>query len=69
MGSTKPFSVEIEYEITRPLWNQRVGLFVRTSAGVYVFDSQNADDPEFHIRRDRGFCDIPAGITRSEEAT
>jgi hypothetical protein len=45
MESTKPFSMEIEYEITRPLWNLRVGFFLRTSAGV-VLDSQDADDPE-----------------------
>jgi hypothetical protein len=55
MESTKRFSVEIEYEITRPLWDLQVGFFLRTSAGVYVFDSQNADDPEFHFRRDQGY--------------
>jgi lipopolysaccharide transport system ATP-binding protein len=64
--STKPFSVEIEYEISRPLWNLRVGFFLRTSAGVYVFDSHDADDPEFRSGGDPGHytacCDIPGNL-------
>jgi len=64
--STKPFSVEIEYEITGPLWNLRVGFFLRTSAGGYVFDSHDADDPEFRSRRGPGHytacCHIPGNL-------
>jgi lipopolysaccharide transport system ATP-binding protein len=64
--STKPFSVEIEYEITRPLWNLRVGFFLRTSAGGYVFDSHDADDPESRSGRDPGHytacCHIPGNL-------
>jgi len=64
--STKAFSVEIEYEITRPLWNLRVGFFLRTSAGGYVFDSHDADDPEFRSGRDLGHytacCHIPGNL-------
>ncbi len=64
--STKAFSVEIEYEVTKPLWNLRVGFFLRTSAGVYVFDSHDADDPEFRSRRDPGHyttcCQIPGNL-------
>ena len=64
--STKPFSVEIEYEITKPLWNVRVGFFLRTSAGVYVFDSHDADDPEFRSGRNPGHytacCHIPGNL-------
>src|ERR1700720_1760276 len=64
--STKPFSVEIEYGITRPLWNLRVGFFLRTSAGGYVFDSHDADDPEFRSGRDPGHytacCHIPGNL-------
>jgi lipopolysaccharide transport system ATP-binding protein len=64
--STKPFCVEIEYEITRPLWNLRVGFFLRTAAGVYVFDSHDADDPEFRSGRDPGHyiacCQIPGNL-------
>lgn len=64
--STKPFCVEIEYEITRPLWNLRVGFFLRTSAGGYVFDSHDADDPEFRSGRDPGHytscCHVPGNL-------
>jgi len=64
--STTPFSVEIEYEITRPLWNLRVGFFLRTSAGVYVLDSHDADDAGFRSRRDPGHyaasCHIPGNL-------
>jgi lipopolysaccharide transport system ATP-binding protein len=64
--STKPFSVEIEYEITKPLWNLRVGFFLRTSSGIYVFDSHDADDPEFRSDRAPGHytscCHIPGNL-------
>jgi lipopolysaccharide transport system ATP-binding protein len=64
--NTKPFSVEIEYEITKPLWNLRVGFFIRTTAGGYVFDSHDADDPEFRSRRGPGHytacCHIPGNL-------
>jgi lipopolysaccharide transport system ATP-binding protein len=64
--STKPFSVEIEYEITKPLWNLRVGFFLRTSAGGYLFDSHDADGPEFRSSRDPGHytacCYIPGNL-------
>ncbi len=64
--NTKPFSVEIEYEITKPLWNLQVGFFLRTTAGLYVLDSHDADDPEFRSGRDPGHytacCHIPGNL-------
>jgi hypothetical protein len=48
------------------LWNLRVGFFLRTSAGAYVFDSHDADDPEFRSGGDPGHytacCHIPGNL-------
>lgn len=64
--STKSFSVEIEYEVTKPLWNLRVGFILRTSTGAYILDSHDADDPEFRSARTPGYytavCIVPGNF-------
>ncbi len=64
--STKPFFVEVEYEVTETLWNLRVGFILKTSAGSYVLDSHDVDDPEYRSTRTPGYylavCTVPGSF-------
>lgn len=44
--STEPFSVEFKYELKKPVSALRVGLYLLTLRGEYVFVSYDTDDPE-----------------------
>ena len=43
--STEPFSIEIEYQIKKPIKGLRVGIYLLTSHGEFVFTSFDTDDP------------------------
>jgi homopolymeric O-antigen transport system ATP-binding protein len=66
LENTKPFTVEIDYAITKPLWNLRVGFSLRTSDGLCVFTTYDADHAEFQCRRAPGHytacCEIPRNL-------
>ena len=58
--------MEIDYAITKPLWNLWVGFSLRTSDGLCVFTTYDADHAEFHSRRAPGHytarCEIPRNL-------
>ncbi|HEY5904041.1 MAG TPA: ABC transporter ATP-binding protein [Anaerolineales bacterium] len=65
--STEPLSVEFEYQIDAPLTGLRVGLYLSTMRGEYVFTSFDTDDAQkyeqFGARRAGRYvscCTIPA---------
>ena len=66
LENTKPFTVEIDYAITKPLWNLRVGFSLNTSDGLCVFTTCDGDDVEFRSRRTPGCykacCEVPANL-------
>jgi lipopolysaccharide transport system ATP-binding protein len=66
LENTKPFSIEIDYAITKPLWNLRVGFALMTSTGSCVFETYDADHPEFRSGRAPGRytarCQIPGQL-------
>ncbi|MEM9553873.1 MAG: ABC transporter ATP-binding protein [Acidobacteriota bacterium] len=43
----RPFGIEIEYEVLRPMTHCRIGVFVQTHSGTIVFDSYDADHEEY----------------------
>lgn len=67
--STTPFSLEIEYQLDQPITGLRVGLYLLTMRGEYVFTSFDTDDPAQFERlstRPSGHylsrCTVPANI-------
>lgn len=67
--STEPVTVELEYELAAPITGLRVGLYLITMRGEYVFTSFDTDDPalyEQHGVRQPGrylsCCTIPANL-------
>jgi lipopolysaccharide transport system ATP-binding protein len=45
LHSTEPFSIEIEYRLEQPITGLRVGVYLLTMRGEYVFTSFDLDDP------------------------
>ena len=65
--STEPFTIEIEYRLDEPVKGLRVGLYLITARGEYVFASFDTDNPEHYeklrIRQSGHYtsrCVIPA---------
>ena len=50
--STEPVSVEFEYKLSSPVTGLRVGLYVSTMRGEYVFTSFDTDTPELYEKFD-----------------
>lgn len=46
LRSTEPIRVEIEYRLDQPITGLRVGIYLLTMRGEYVFTSFDLDDPE-----------------------
>ncbi len=46
LHSTEPFSIEIEYRLERPITGLRVGIYLLTMRGEYVFTSFDLDNPD-----------------------
>jgi homopolymeric O-antigen transport system ATP-binding protein len=69
LRSTDPFTIEIEYRLDQPITGLRVGVYLLTMRGEYVFTSFDLDDPkkfEQQSMRPAGHyisrCTIPANI-------
>jgi lipopolysaccharide transport system ATP-binding protein len=67
--STEPFSVEVEYQLTAPVAGLRVGIYLQSTRGEYIFNSFDTDDCSLYDRygmRDAGTyisrCSIPADL-------
>jgi lipopolysaccharide transport system ATP-binding protein len=65
--STEPVTVEWEYQINAPITGLRVGMYLSTMRGEYVFTAFDTDDPEqyeqFGTRQAGRYvsrCEIPA---------
>ena len=44
--STEPFMVEMQYRLDAPVTGLRIGLYLITARGEYVFTSFDTDSPE-----------------------
>ncbi|MBN2147132.1 MAG: ABC transporter ATP-binding protein [Anaerolineales bacterium] len=69
LRSTEPIQIEVEYELEQPITGLRVGIYLLTMRGEYVFTSFDTDDPEQFERfstRSQGHyisrCAIPANF-------
>ncbi len=67
--SIEPFTIEIEYELQKPLKGLRVGIYLLTPRGEYIFTSFDTDDVEQYeantVRpagRYFSRCEIPANL-------
>ena len=67
--STEPVTVECEYQLEAPVTGLRVGMYLSTMRGEYVFTSFDTDEPNSmssSITRKAGHyiscCQIPADI-------
>ena len=67
--SVEPFSVEVEYSLKAPITGLRIGVYLSSARGEFVFTSFDTDDPqkfETHARRPAGHyisrCLIPANF-------
>ncbi len=67
LRSTEPFIVEIEYRLDQPITGLRVGIYLLTMRGEYVFTSFDLDNPEkfeqISVRPEGRYlsrCTIPA---------
>jgi lipopolysaccharide transport system ATP-binding protein len=67
--SIDPMSIEVEYELSAPITGLRVGLYLMTMRGEFVFTSFDTDDPEEFDRHDVrkaghyvSRCQIPADM-------
>jgi lipopolysaccharide transport system ATP-binding protein len=67
LRSTEPISVEIEYNLDQPITGLRVGIYLLTMRGEYVFTSFDLDDPsqfeQLGVRQSGHYisrCTIPA---------
>ncbi len=59
--SVEPFSIHMEYRLKAPITGLRIGLYLMTARGEYVFTSFDTDDPDkFENLRTR-----PAGTYKS----
>lgn len=59
--STEPITINVKYELKAPITGLRVGLYLMTTRGEYVFTSFDTDQPEMYER----FSVRPAGIYTS----
>jgi lipopolysaccharide transport system ATP-binding protein len=59
--STEPITINVKYELKAPITGLRVGLYLMTTQGEYVFTSFDTDQPEMYER----FSVRPAGIYTS----
>jgi homopolymeric O-antigen transport system ATP-binding protein len=63
---TKPYTIEIDYEIHEPLSPLRVGFFIQSSLGIDVLYAFDADNPEYNVVRTPGYyttqCTIPGHL-------
>lgn len=55
--SVEPMTVEIEYQLTAPITGLRVGIYLMSTRGEYVFTSFDTDEPE----KFTSFTSRPAG--------
>jgi lipopolysaccharide transport system ATP-binding protein len=69
LRATEPSTLEFEYQLTSPITGLRVGIYVLTLRGEYVFTSFDTDDPmkfEQYASRAAGFytsrCKIPGNL-------
>jgi lipopolysaccharide transport system ATP-binding protein len=67
--SVEPFSVEVEYSLKAPITGLRIGVYLTSARGEFVFTSFDTDDPqkfETHVQRPAGQyisrCQIPANF-------
>jgi lipopolysaccharide transport system ATP-binding protein len=67
--STEPFFIEMEYHLDEPVTGLRVGLYLLTTRGEYIFTSFDTDDPQlfehYGIRPDGQYisrCAMPADM-------
>jgi lipopolysaccharide transport system ATP-binding protein len=65
--SVDPFTIEIEYRLESPITGLRVGIYLMTTRGEFVFTSFDTDDPDqydnYRIREAGKYtsrCHIPA---------
>jgi lipopolysaccharide transport system ATP-binding protein len=69
LRTTDPVTVEFDYELSSPITGLRVGLYLLTLRGEYVFTSFDTDDParfdQYGVRA-AGFytsrCTLPANL-------
>lgn len=69
LRSVEPITVELEYRLAAPITGLRVGIYLSTVRGEYVFTSFDVDEPalyEQHAVRQAGHylskCQIPADL-------
>ncbi len=69
MRSSEPITVEFEYQLDKDLQGLRLGIYLKTSRGEYVFTSFDTDSPknyELYATRQEGKyisrCQIPANL-------
>ncbi len=69
LRSTEPISLEFDYELAESITGLRVGVYLLTMRGEYVFTSFDTDDPEQFEKygsraagRYRSRCEIPANL-------
>lgn len=67
--SIRPFTIEVAYELANPIKGLRIGIYILTSQGEFVFTSFDTDFPEkfekFSQRADGSYisrCQIPANL-------
>lgn len=67
--STEPVTITIEYQLQAPITGLRVGLYLMTTRGEYVFTSFDTDQPDmyerFSVRPEGHFtssCTVPANF-------
>ncbi len=67
--SSEPFCLEVEYKLKKAIKGLRVGIYIITSHGEFVFTSFDTDDPESfeqHPQRAAGSyvsrCEVPAHL-------
>ena len=67
--SVDPMMVEVEYKLTAPIKGLRVGIYLLTTQGEFVFTSFDTDDPErfekYALRNPGHYfsrCTIPADV-------
>ncbi len=67
--STEPFHLEMEYELSGPIHALRVGIYLMSTRGEYIFTSFDTDQPEEYERFSQRLpgryisrCTIPADL-------
>ena len=69
LRSLEPVTIEVEYQLSAPITGLRVGVYVMSTRGEYIFTTFDTDDPERYERfsvRPAGHyisrCTIPADL-------